>query len=151
MAEARIELKWVQRRVSRKNMEATKEPRVDWSLVGANNEFICGSGGQGFRDKADAVRAAERALELMAELLGHKIDMDVFARTNAAIVGPGPKPDEFTVYEGCRRPTLAKECRKLRKEFPGVAHDTIVANAKLRVTEKMRAVEAGKVKKTTNK
>ena len=61
--------------------------RVDWELVGGNGETVCQSN-QGFRDKADAHRAANNA----AVLLGGNLDSKIFYG-DMREVGPGKKPE----------------------------------------------------------
>lgn len=63
----------------------------DWSLYGANNEFVCGSHPQGYRDKA----AARKAVSAVARLLqGADIAWDIPALMTFREVGPGPRPKE---------------------------------------------------------
>lgn len=80
----RIEYKWRVRPVVGHKDGGVAE--VTWSLYGANGEFMCGSGSEGFTDKYDAERAVRRVIELFRGesylLLSHSI----------RIIGPGRKP-----------------------------------------------------------
>lgn len=61
----------------------TKDPVVNWRLIGANGEILCQST-QGFRDKADARRSV---CTVGLALTGYHPTDD-----NVREVGPGRKP-----------------------------------------------------------
>jgi uncharacterized protein YegP (UPF0339 family) len=62
--------------------------RVNWRLVGANGEVMCGSN-QGFRDKTDAQRSVLQVTHVF-EGLTPVIPLD--GALNVREVGPGRKP-----------------------------------------------------------
>lgn len=65
------------------------EYRVCWSLYGANGEFMCGDGGQGYQDKTDA----RRALGSVADVMSGNLDWSLEA-SYVKEVGPGRKPKQ---------------------------------------------------------
>lgn len=49
---------------------------VDWRLEAANGEIVATSGGQGFRDKADAERAIGDLMGLVIESLSARVMLE---------------------------------------------------------------------------
>lgn len=64
-----------------------RKPQVRWSLYGANGEYMCGSGSEGYRDKTDAQRSVDAVIAAfgfdshLARVFGYWRE-----------IGPGRKP-----------------------------------------------------------
>lgn len=68
----------------------------EWALYGANGERVCGSYPQGFRDAADARRAAENAAVLLLGLVPEDAKDSPHApdiRGSIWVVKPAKKPE----------------------------------------------------------
>ena len=92
---ARIEYTWASQRVAEGtpgafalvNLTGLKwwyGYRVTWALYGANGEFVCGSN-QGAKDKRDARRQVQTAIDLLTDVSGG-------APLSCREVGPGRAP-----------------------------------------------------------